>query len=197
MTSVSAELSVTRSRIVALGVLLAVLFLAVFMLNAVLFAPLAAKYEELSAMEERVLRVQAVLSAADGSRANLLDMRQSVLVHSGFFTQQSDSIALSALQDRMQQIVLHHGGVVNSFSSGQSQLETGDIVELNIRLSFAISHAGLVDLLAEIQNERDDVFVSSLSIQSHQRNQDDSRDLTVRLVAVALYLPNGGAVQDG
>lgn len=187
----------SASRALAVGVFIIVFLLIFYLFSLNFVAPLWQQQEEFSSTLERVRRVQALISKNEELQADLVNMRRSLAAHTGFLREESESLATSVFQSQIQEIILRHGGTVNSFSSGRSILETDELVELNVRISFMISYRGFVAVVEELEHIRNDINISSISVHVQTTQPNQTASIVARLLATSLYIPDGGFNYEG
>ncbi len=173
-------------QIAAATILAVCIFVFGLLFYQILVAPLLGEWAYLSKLEARTDRVLAILSVRTGA-ATSPEPEEELL--SGFISGDSENAAMSELQGRIQDTILRHGGGVNSLSDARIYMPDENLVQLQINISFEITHSGFVDVVAELEHGEPQFFISNLKVQSRNGQQDVSQSLSASLLVGAFYIP--------
>ncbi len=151
-------------RVVALGLLLALVLIVIF----ALLIPYVARYNHyLTAIDDQQFRLDRLHAAAaqlPELEAEIEALRAEALARGHLFEQGTPSLAAAQVQELIGRMVDTHGGEVRSMQVGRPLEEQG-FTRVSVTVRMAATSEELADLLHEIETRRPLLFVDNLNVR--------------------------------
>ena len=151
-------------RVVALGLLLALVMIVIF----ALLIPYVARYNHyLNAIEDQQFRLERLHAAAaqlPELEAEIRGLRAEDMARGYLLEQGTPSLAAAQVQELVGRMVNTHGGEVRSMQVGRPLDEQG-FTRVSVTVRMATNGDELADLLADLESRRPLMFVDNVQIR--------------------------------
>lgn len=151
-------------RVVALGLLLALVMIVVF----VFLIPYVTRYGHyLGAIEDqqfRLVRLYAAAAQVPELEAELMALRDRDQARGHLLDEGTPSLAAAQVQELVGHLVATHGGEVRSMQVGRPLDEQG-FTRVSVTVRMASTSEELADLLADLESRRPLLFVDNVQIR--------------------------------
>ncbi len=171
-------LQLRERRILAVGLLVAVLILLLVVVIVPVFQRAVTAYQAVGDNSFRVERLQATVAQLPDLRALVAALEAAGAEQDLVSRAPSESLAAARLQQRFNDIVSRHQGELQS-TRVQPAVADGDIHRIGMRVQMRGDSATLGAILADLEADRPLVFIDRLSVQA-QREFDRQRRTAYR-----------------
>lgn len=163
------ELKHREAKILAVGILLAVLGLLIVLLVVPLAQRMIVSYQTVGDGSFRVARLQAAVAQLPDLQAQVAALEVARAQQDLMWREPSESLAAASLQQRVSRIVGEHNGDLQS-TRVQAAVVDETLHRISIRVQMRADAATLGAILAEFESARPLLFVGNLSVRAEREH---------------------------
>ena len=169
------QLSPPASRIVAVGLLLAVLA-AVYRLGiAPVWHAYTGNQEAIAEQQDLLHRYQRLAADSDALAQQLTQLRNRPVSGEGYLQGDSETLVAARLQSRVREVIQTSGGKLTT-TQVLSGVDDGGFRRIGVRVTMSADTAQLQKALYSLEGDRPYLFLDNLDVSGEQSRGRDGRD---------------------
>ena len=174
------QLSPPASRIVAVGLLLAVVAAAYSLFVAPLWRTFADNSERIAEQRDLLQRYQRAAASADQLSDRLAALRKRPVSGEGYLQGDNESLVAAQLQSRIRSVVQESGSKLTS-TQVLAGIDEAGFRRIGVRVTMSADISDLQKVLHSLESDRPYLFLDNVDITGEQSRGRDARtgDLTV------------------
>ncbi|WP_207063476.1 type II secretion system protein GspM [Motiliproteus sp. SC1-56] len=154
----------SHSRLIAVGLLVALLVLLVAAVALPLSAAKGAAQEQLDDMVHRLDKYRGIAAGKPGLEQQYTQLQAQYSVDDAYLNQETTALAIAALQGIAKRRIAAAGGVVSSMQANPVREEDG-FIRVSISVKMRAPQQSLVKCLHALENGRPSLFLGGLMLR--------------------------------